>query len=248
MPHKLLIFIPTYNESKNIRLIFGQILDLHLSVDVLFLDDNSPDGTGQMIDELARQHGFVHAIHRAGKMGIGSAHKAGILWAYSHGYETLITMDCDFSHSPEYLAEFLRYAPDYDIVLGSRYLKKDSLKEWNLFRKTLTCVGHFLTVFILSMPYDATGAYRLYQLKRIPCEIFDKVESHSYSFFFESLFLLHLNKYRIKECPIHLPKRTYGHSKMTIMTTLISLRQLVCLYSKVVFDKKWFTPTKKENL
>lgn len=234
MPSKLLIFIPTYNESKNVRLIFDQLLTRKLPADILFLDDHSPDGTGEIIDELSRRYPFVHALHRSGKLGIGSAHKEGIRWAYEHGYETLITMDCDFSHSPEYLAEFLSYAPDYDIVLGSRYLKKDSLKEWNIIRKSLTSIGHFLTVTMLKLPHDATGAYRLYQLKRISRSIFERVESGSYSFFFESLFLLYRHNYKIKEFPIHLPKRTYGHSKMTIETTLISLRQLCRLYSRMV--------------
>ncbi len=213
---KTLIFIPTYNERENAAMIYSEIKDLRLGADFLFLDDNSPDGTGRILDEIAAQDPAVHVIHRPGKLGIGAAHQDGIRWAYDRGYETLVTMDCDFTHQPEEIRHFLDSAPGADVVIGSRYMGNKSLADWNLFRKFLTYLGHFLTRDLLKIPYDASGAFRLYDLKRIPPGVFRVVKSKSYSFFFESLHVLVLNGFRIKEVPILLPKRTYGHSKMKI--------------------------------
>jgi len=235
---KVLIFIPTYNEAENVERIFQQIQLLHLNVDILFLDDNSPDGTGRIIDKIVAENKNASVIHRAGRLGIGSAHKVGIGRAYESGYQTLITMDCDFTHSPEYIYDFLKNKGKTDLVVGSRYLKKDSLATWNLFRKSLTHLGHFLTVNLLDMPYDASGAFRLYNLKSIDKNIFSLIRSNSYSFFFESLFILNLNQRRIVEIPIELPSRTYGTSKMTWKDAWNSLRFLMNLYLRKIFDKK----------
>lgn len=240
MSNNTLIFIPTYNESENIEKIFSEIKSLSLPVDVLFLDDNSPDGTGDIIDKIISNHKNVFAIHRKGKLGIGSAHKDGIKWAYDNSYDVLITMDCDFTHSPEYILDFIKYSSNYDIVIGSRYLEKDSLKTWNLFRKSLTHLGHFLTTTFLEMPFDSSGAFRLYNLSRIPKGVFDLIKSNSYSFFFESLFVLNINKYTIYEFPIHLPSRTYGSSKMTIKDAFGSLKYLASIYRQKIFSKNKF--------
>jgi dolichol-phosphate mannosyltransferase len=237
---KTLILIPTYNESGNVRVIFERIKELKLGTDILFVDDHSPDGTGALIDEIIRDNPNVYVLHRAGKMGIGSAHQDGIRWAYEKRYTTLITMDCDFSHSPDYLRDFLKDPGDTDIIVGSRYMDPDSLKQWNLHRKALTRIGHFLTKTILKMPYDATGAFRLYRLNRIPAGIFDLVQSKGYSFFFESLYILHLNKCSIREFSIRLPARTYGHSKMTLPGAFKSFLHLVDISLKTLTRKELF--------
>lgn len=215
MPAELLIFIPTYNEVENVSRIYHEIRRLDIVADILFLDDSSPDGTGKVIDRIALQDPNVKTIHRAGKQGIGSAHQEGIKWAYEKGYKTLVTMDCDFTHSPTYIYNFLDAANGNNIVVGSRYLQKHSLSSWNLFRKFLTHFGHFLTVNLLGMPYDASGAFRLYPLNSIDRRLFGLVRSPGYSFFFESLFILNYNKIPISEIPIELPARTYGTSKMS---------------------------------
>lgn len=227
----VLVFIPTYNESDNVKTIYGQLKALGIDMDILFLDDNSPDGTGEILDELAANDPRVSVIHRSGKLGIGSAHQDGIRWAYEHGYATLITMDCDFSHSPQYIHNFLKLSHQADIVVGSRYMEEGSLVDWNLYRKFLTYVGHFLTDVLLRMPYDATGAFRLYNLRQIPRGVFALVRSPGYSFFFESLYILFLNKFSVKEFPIKLPTRTYGHSKMTLRGAIHSFWHLwrICL-------------------
>lgn len=240
MNKKILIFIPTYNESENVHIIYQMIKSLHLSssYDILFLDDNSPDGTGQIIDEMCKEDQHLYVIHRNGKEGIGSAHQAGINWAYAHHYDVLITMDCDLTHSPEYIIDFYNAGKNSPIVIGSRYIENDSLKTWNIFRKTLTRLGHFLTKHLLDMPYDASGAFRFYDLKLIPQEIFKLVESKSYSFFFESLLIMHVNEIGIKEISIHLPKRTYGDSKMNFKDAWISFQFLFKMFLKKNFNLK----------
>src|SRR5258708_6541903 len=125
---KTLVFIPTYNERENVERMHREITALGLGLDILFIDDNSPDGTGQILDMLAHADSHLTVLHRSGKLGIGSAHKEGICWAYAHGYKTLITMDSDFTHPPGYIASLLDHAGDYEVVVGSRYLLPGSLK------------------------------------------------------------------------------------------------------------------------
>lgn len=212
---KTLIFIPTYNERENVELMCQQLLELGLDADILFLDDNSPDGTGDILDRLSLDCSRVSVIHRSGKLGIGSAHVEGIDYAYRNGYTLLITMDCDFTHSPRDLRRLLRHTNTHVVVVGSRYMKANSLPGWNPLRKFLTHFGHFMTKYLLGMPHDATGALRIYRLDHISQTVFHLVKSTGYSFFFESLFLLTRNGASVKEIPIALPARTYGHSKMS---------------------------------
>ena len=211
---KTLIFVPTYNECDNAPLLYNQIIALGLDADITFLDDNSPDGTGRVLDELASKDPRLHVIHRTGKLGIGSAHVDGINWAYDRGYARLVTMDCDFTHQPSDIPRLLEWSDKYDVVVASRWLRAGSLPGWNLLRRFLTGMGHVMTRFLLGMPHDATGAFRVYDLKKIPQAIFPLVKSRSYAFFFESLFVLVSNGFTIYEVPIVLPSRMYGHSKM----------------------------------
>jgi dolichol-phosphate mannosyltransferase len=237
-PEKVVVFIPTYNERENVENILNQLLSLTIPLDVLFLDDNSPDGTGAILDDLAGRYQNVHVIHRTGKLGIGSAHLDGIRWAYDKEYRKLITMDCDLTHSPEYISNFMENSKDCDVVVGSRYLLKRSLEDWNWSRKLLTKLGHFLTKMFLKMPYDATGAFRVYRLDRIPGAFTDLIHSQGYSFFFESLYILHLNHFKIKEIPITLSARVYGHSKMRLRDALHSVAHLVHLYLTTLINRE----------
>ncbi|MFN8389545.1 MAG: glycosyltransferase [Bdellovibrionota bacterium] len=230
LPHKTVVFVPTYNERDNVEPLCMGLLGLNLDFDLLFLDDNSPDGTGEIMERLAERFPNVHVIHRPGKLGIGSAHVDGIMWAYEKGYERLVSLDCDFTHPPEYVAQILREARDFDVVVGSRYLAPNSLLGWAPIRRLLTNSGHVATRLLLGMPYDATGALRLYRLDRIPRELFQLVQSSGYSFFFESLFVLHSNGFRIHEFPISLPVRTYGNSKMSGAEIVRSLKLLASTF------------------
>jgi len=252
---RVLIVIPTYNERENVARMCAELLGLDIGADLLFIDDGSPDGTGRVLDELAATRPAVRVMHRAGKSGIGSAHQAGIAAAFEGGYRTLVTMDCDFTHSPSDIPRLMEAATreDCDVVVGSRYLVPGSLPGWNLLRRSLTVFGHFMTKTLLEMPEDASGALRLYRLDRIPREVFQRVQSPSYAFFFESLYLLSRNGFRIAEIPIVLPARTYGHSKMSWRDAFRSLRTLVGVFGQSVRDPQRFAvarpvPTIREEL
>lgn len=223
---KTLIFIPTYNERDNVGPMAEALLRLPLDADILFIDDNSPDGTGGLLDDLSQKHPRVSVVHREGKSGIGSAHQAGIAYAYDNGYERLITMDCDFTHSPHDIPRFAEQSTGADITVGSRHLEADSLPQWSLARMLLTRVGHRVTAATLGFAYDATGALRVYNLTQIPREAFGLVDEPGYAFFFHSLFVMHQNGFTIRELPIVLPARTYGHSKMTLGEVKRSVQQL----------------------
>lgn len=235
-PSQLLIFIPTYNEAQNAERLCRELIGLNLGADILFCDDGSPDGTREVVDALAAEFPNVRALHRPGKLGIGSAHQAGIRYAYERGYDTLLTMDCDFTHQPEDVQRLFEVAKSSGrpVALGSRYLENNSLPGWNLMRRSLTHLGHFLTSNLLNLPQDATGALRIYNLREIPRELWERVRSQGYSFFFESLFVLHRNGFAVEEMPIALPARTYGTSKMSWRETFRSAARLLRLYSASV--------------
>lgn len=237
---KILVMIPTYNERENVKKMCHEISLTGISADVLFVEDNSPDGTGDVLDELAKNNPRVRVIHRPRKLGIGSAHLDGIEWAYAHGYTHLVTMDCDFTHSPENIPDLLKYSDDSDIVVGSRHILENSLSGWNLWRKCITRMGHFLTTILLRMPFDATGAFRLYRLDRISKELFGLVASRGYSFFFESLTIMNLNNFRIREIPIALPPRTYGHSKLRFRDMIHALVFMITIFWNIQFNKRKF--------
>ena len=211
---RTVIVVPTYNENKNVEPMCEQLLALPLDADVVFMDDHSPDGTGEIIDRLSREHPRVQALHRPGKLGIGSAHRDAICWAYEHGYTRLCTMDCDFTHRPSDIPQLIEASGEADLAVGSRWLAPDSLPGWNPWRKTLTHLGHLMTQTMLGVQADATGAFRVYRLDRIPRALWDLVREDGYAFFFESMLVMHSNRLSIREVPITLPARTYGSSKM----------------------------------
>jgi dolichol-phosphate mannosyltransferase len=231
MTKKTLIFIPTYNEKDNVERMISEILSLHIpDTDLLFIDDNSTDGTGDILDGISRKQTNLTVIHRSGKLGVGSAHKDGVAYAYERNYDRLITMDADFTHPPSYIPKLIERSDGFDIVVPSRFLQADALSDWSLLRKLLTKVGHLLTEYVLRMQYDASGAFRLYNLKTINSEAFHKVASNGYSFFFESLFVLNFNRYSICEIPIILNVRTFDSSKMKISDAFVSLMFLFKLF------------------
>jgi dolichol-phosphate mannosyltransferase len=201
-----------------------------LKFDILILDDESPDGTGAILDEISKATPNLHIIHRKVRNGIGGAHRDGISWAYEKGYKTLVTMDADFTHPPARIPELLNNTFRYEVVVGSRYMEEKSLKGWNFLRKTLTWTAHFLTTVLLGLKYDSTGAFRLYRIDRIPQATFELVRSNGYSFFFESLYILHVSHYAIHEIPIALPPRTYGSSKMSYREAFKSVKMLFGIY------------------
>lgn len=226
---RILVGIPTLNESKNVEIMVTRLGRLSLPLDILFVDDNSLDGTGQILDRLAKENPTVRVVHRPFASGIGSAHQAILGYAYDHLYETLITMDCDFSHQPEDIPRLLAVDTKFPIGVGSRFLDSRSLEEWNLKRKFLTHLGHWLTSTLLRLPMDATGAFRMYRLNQIPRELWGEVNSSGYAFFFESLFVLRNHHMKCAEISIRLPKRVYGESKLNLWQAWRSVRVLLDL-------------------
>ena len=227
---KTLVVVPTYNEKENVGTLIDQLTALPLELDLMFIDDGSPDGTGQLLDELAATHPRLTIVHRPGKNGIGSAHQEGIARAYDGGYDTLVTMDCDGTHNPADIPAFLDKAKTCDIVCGSRHTGRDSLPGWSFQRRVMTRLGHQLTKRALRIRYDATGAFRVYRLKTVPRELFALVPSKGYAFFFESMMVFDRNGMRIGEVPIVLPSRTAGHSKMSVGEIVRSLKRVGRLF------------------
>jgi dolichol-phosphate mannosyltransferase len=152
-------------------------------------------------------------------------------------------MDCDLGHSPKYFPEFFKLSDKYDVVIGSRHKGTEGTKGWGWFRKGLTKAGYLATSLLLNMPYDSTIAFRLYRLDRIPKKLFDLVRSRGYSFFFESLYIIKFNGYKIAEFPIHMPTRIYGKSKMTLKEIFNSFKQLFVILHRTIFEKKSLTCT-----
>lgn len=227
---RILVGIPTLNEANNVGQMVARLEKLALPLDILFVDDNSGDGTGGILDELARMKPSVRVMHRPAALGIGSAHQAILEYAYHHQYETLVTMDCDFSHQPEDIPRLLAIDPIIPIAVGSRFLDHRSLEDWNIKRKFLTHLGHGLTLRLLRLPMDATGAFRLYRLDQIPKKLWAEVKSRGYAFFFESLLVLKKSGFQCAEISIRLPKRVYGESKLSLRQALRSLGVLLRLF------------------
>lgn len=221
-----LLFVPTYNERDNAPRMARELAALPIDADILFVDDNSPDGTGKLLEELKSEIPRLTVHHRSGKLGIGTAHAEAIAWAYSQGYKILVTLDCDFTHSPSDIPAMIKASEKGDIAVGSRWVNSGSLPGWNIFRRAITFFGHGLTKFVLGIPQDASGAFRAYRLDRVRREIWDLVKSKGYAFFFESMFVFNRNQLLIFELPITLPARTYGNSKMSTQAAINSARYI----------------------
>jgi dolichol-phosphate mannosyltransferase len=217
---RTVLCIPTYNEAGNVEPLCRELLAQPVDIDILFMDDASPDGTGAIIDRLAAENPRVKAVHRKGKLGIGSAHLDCIAYAYDHDYDVVMTMDGDFTHPPKYIGAVIEASANYDVVVGSRWITHDSLSEWTLHRRVLTFGAHFLTKNLLRLDHDSSSGLRLYQLRRIPRELFSLVDGTGYSFFFESMYILSVNGFRIGDVAIELPARASGQSKMGVRQAL----------------------------
>ena len=213
---RVLVIIPTYNEAENIRLIADRVRRAVPSVDILVADDNSPDGTGDIADELAASDNHIFVLHRPGKQGLGEAYKAGFAWAKDKGYDVVVEMDADGSHAPEELPDLLAALRDADVVLGTRYVPGGSVNNWPLHRLLLSRGGNIYIRMALGMPFkDATGGYRAYKMA-----VLDKIDvatiaSQGYSFQVELAWRAHKNNFRVAEVPITFTERELGASKMS---------------------------------
>jgi dolichol-phosphate mannosyltransferase len=216
--NETLIIVPTYNERENLPSMAQKLLSLPVPVDLLVVDDNSPDGTGKIADELAAKHPQIHVLHRTEKNGLGRAYIAGFKWALEHGYEFIFEMDGDFSHNPDDVPVFLEAAnsQNADLVLGSRYIGGIRVINWPLGRLMLSrCAGKYVKA-VTGMPFtDPTGGYKCFRRRALQAINLDAVRSNGYSFQIEMTHKLWRQGMKVVEVPIIFTERVHGQSKIT---------------------------------
>jgi dolichol-phosphate mannosyltransferase len=211
-----LVIVPTYNERDNLPSLVLRLLALPLKVDLLIVDDNSPDGTGQLAEEFAAKHTNIHVLHRPEKAGLGRAYCAGFVWALERDYEFIFEMDGDFSHDPDEIPNFLAAARDADLVLGSRYSNGIRVINWPLKRLMLSlCAAKYVKV-ITGMPIsDPTGGYKCYRRHTLEAIDLSAIHSNGYSFQIEMTYKVWRMGMKIVEVPIVFTDRFQGTSKMS---------------------------------
>jgi dolichol-phosphate mannosyltransferase len=212
-----LIVIPTYNEIENIGQLLKDVLSLRPDLYILVVDDNSPDGTGSFVDEFAAREKRVHALHRPGKLGLGSAYIKGFKWALAEtDAKYIFEMDADFSHDPAAIPEFLERIKNADLVIGSRYLTGVTVVNWPLSRLILSVGANIYTKLVTGMPLkDATGGFKCFRRHVLEALPLDRIKSDGYSFQIEMNFHTWRRKYRVIEMPIVFVDRRVGTSKMS---------------------------------
>jgi dolichol-phosphate mannosyltransferase len=212
----VLVIIPTYNERENIREIVARVLASEPSADVLVVDDNSPDGTGALASALAFGNDRLNVLNRAGKEGLGAAYQAGFAWGMERGYERLVEMDADGSHSPEQLPSLLAALDTADVVIGSRWIAGGVVENWPIGRTLLSVGGSIYARLVLGVPArDITGGYRAFTADAIRAIGLDNITSQGYCFQIDMLWHAHLAGLRIAEVPITFVERIHGVSKMS---------------------------------
>jgi dolichol-phosphate mannosyltransferase len=212
------IVIPTYNERENLPILVERILGLAIpDLQVLFVDDASPDGTGEMADAFAKQYPQkINVLHRSGKQGLGTAYLQGFARALELGADRVVQMDADFSHPPEKLLEFMRAIQSADLVIGSRYVAGGSLDEdWPFWRKALSGFGNFYARTLLhGQIHDMTAGFRMWRREALERMPLDRVRSNGYMFQVEMAYIAQLLHFRVTEVPIYFAERKFGKSKI----------------------------------
>lgn len=222
---RFLIVIPTYNEIQNLKglleLVF-KVVDAkaHLfdvkEANVLVVDDNSPDGTGKLADELSKEESRIHVLHRSEKNGLGKAYVAGFAWGLDRGFDAICEMDADFSHNPSYLPEFWRLLRDHDVVIGSRYVPGGGVRNWGAGRKAISKGGSVYARAILGMSVmDMTGGYNAWRRKVLEAVDVSTLRSEGYAFQIELKWRAWKKGFKLIEFPILFEDRTHGKSKMS---------------------------------
>ncbi|HEV8362584.1 MAG TPA: polyprenol monophosphomannose synthase [Gemmatimonadaceae bacterium] len=214
---RALVIVPTYNERENIARIIDAVLYQDPIIDVLVIDDGSPDGTGQLVDEIAAMNPRVNVIHRAGKMGLGTAYVAGFKWALQHTYAYIFEMDADFSHDPAHLPQFLTSIQDADLVIGSRYREgRVTVVNWPIGRLLLSYFANVYARTITGLHlYDGTAGFKCFRRSVLEAINLDDIRSNGYAFQIEMNFRAWRRGFRIVEIPIVFVDRTEGVSKMS---------------------------------
>jgi dolichol-phosphate mannosyltransferase len=217
MPERALVIIPTYNELNNLQLIVPQVLEQDPRIEVLVVDDNSPDGTGRVADEMAGNNPRIHVLHRSGKLGLGTAYLAGFRWALDRDYAYVFEMDADFSHDPKHLPQFLAAIEDADLVLGSRYLGgRVTVVNWPMPRLLLSYFANIYARVVTGVRLgDATGGFKCFRRRVLEGIDLGAVRSNGYAFQIEMSTRAARRGFRIAEIPIVFVDRTDGVSKMS---------------------------------
>ncbi|MEZ4456303.1 MAG: polyprenol monophosphomannose synthase [Gemmatimonadales bacterium] len=213
---RFLVILPTYNESENLPQIVPAILEQDSRLEVLVVDDNSPDGTGQLADQLAGAFARVHVLHRTAKEGLGKAYLAGFRWGLEHGFDRLLEMDADFSHDPKFLPALIAAADGADLALGSRYKSGVNVINWPMSRLLLSYFANIYVRWVTGLPLtDATGGFKCFRREVIETLPLDRIRSNGYAFQIEMSFRAWRKKFRLVEVPIVFTDRVEGSSKMS---------------------------------
>ncbi|HXY30166.1 MAG TPA: polyprenol monophosphomannose synthase [Gemmatimonadaceae bacterium] len=217
MAERALVVVPTYNERENIGRLITGVLSQDARLEVLVVDDGSPDGTGEIVDDIAVGDSRVHIIHRPDKMGLGTAYLTGFKWALERDYDYVFEMDADFSHDPAHLPQFLEAIKDADVVLGSRYRKgKVTVVNWPMTRLMLSYSANLYARFVTGLPLDdSTGGFKCFRSTVLKAIDLDAVRSNGYAFQIEMSFRAFHKGFRIVEIPIVFTDRSEGQSKMS---------------------------------
>lgn len=217
MPERALVVIPTYNERENIARIINAVLGQDPRLEILVVDDGSPDGTAGIVKGIGAENPRVHILERAKKMGLGTAYLAGFSWALERDYDYMFEMDADFSHDPAHLPQFLRAIQNADLVLGSRYLnKRVSVVNWPIARLMLSYFANVYARAVTGLPvWDSTGGFKCFRRKVLESLDFQRVHSNGYAFQIEMSFRAWKKGFKIAEIPIVFVDRTEGTSKMS---------------------------------
>jgi dolichol-phosphate mannosyltransferase len=229
-PNRLLVSIATYNERENVPRLIEEIHQYAPHADVLVVDDNSPDGTGKVVEELAARDPRIKALHRPGKLGLGTAIVAAMRYAQSNGYDLLLNMDADFSHPPRNIPDLLTGMSRRDVMIGSRYVAGGGTKNWPVAREKISRAVNGLVRFFFRMGVrDASGAYRCYRVAKLRDVRFDRIVSRGYSFQQEMLYRCKLAGCRLGETPIIFENRRAGKSKVNMKEAVRSMLTIIYL-------------------
>ncbi|MCD6277099.1 polyprenol monophosphomannose synthase [candidate division WOR-3 bacterium] len=211
-----LVIIPTYNERENIESIIKDVLKQNIPVDVLVVDDNSPDGTGDIVRRLQEKDSRIHLIERSGKLGLGTAYIEGFKWAIENGYDFVFEMDADFSHNPNDLPRLYHALNDFDLVIGSRYIKGIRVENWPPSRKLLSYSANLFARFVTGVPVrDLTSGFKGIRSSILKKLDLGKIKADGYGFQIEIHYYSYWNGFRVKEIPIVFVDRRAGRSKMS---------------------------------
>lgn len=224
---RVCVIVPTLNEKNNVSKLVYKIRKTKIRLDILFIDDDSIDGTQSEIKLLKKRFKNIKYIFRKKKSGIGSAHKDGIKFCYKNNYDLIVTMDCDGTHDPRYFKELFEKSKFYDYVITSRFKKNGLIKDWPIVRKIITYSRHLLIKIFLGMSLDASGAYRSFYRKKIKLKDLLSAKNDDYAYFWEITFNLLKKGYSIFEVPVKLEFRKLGKSKMKLRHIVYSVFYLL---------------------